>query len=41
MATRIKPTAKDLYEEDFYVWAQNQAALLARRDASTSWISRI
>ena len=28
MATRIKPTAKDLYEADFYVWAQNQAELL-------------
>jgi hypothetical protein len=28
MATRIKPTAKDLYETDFYVWAQNQAELL-------------
>ena len=28
MAIRIKPTAKDLYEADFYVWAQNQAELL-------------
>jgi hypothetical protein len=28
MATRIKPTAKDLYDEDFYVWARNQAGLL-------------
>lgn len=28
MATRIKSTAKDLYDEDFYVWAQNQAELL-------------
>jgi hypothetical protein len=28
MATRIKPTAKDLYETDFYVWAQKQAELL-------------
>ncbi|HZA66496.1 MAG TPA: DUF29 domain-containing protein [Geminicoccaceae bacterium] len=28
MATRIKPTAKDLYEADFYVWARNQAELL-------------
>ena len=28
MATRIKPTAKDLYETDLYVWAQNQAELL-------------
>jgi hypothetical protein len=31
MATRIKPTAKDLYDEDFYVWAQNQAGLLRDR----------
>jgi hypothetical protein len=28
MATRTKPTAKDLYEADFYVWARNQAELL-------------
>jgi len=28
VATRIKPTAKDLYETDLYVWAQNQAELL-------------
>src|ERR687897_193775 len=28
MATRIKPTANNLYDEDFYVWAQNQAELL-------------
>ena len=28
MATRIEPAAKDLYEEDFYVWAQSQAELL-------------
>ena len=31
MATRVKPTAKDLYEEDFFVWSQNQAALLRER----------
>jgi hypothetical protein len=31
VATRIKPTAKDLYEADFYVWAQNQAELLRDR----------
>jgi Domain of unknown function DUF29 len=30
MATRIKP-AKDLYEEDLYVWSQTQAALLRAR----------
>jgi Domain of unknown function DUF29 len=31
MATRIKPTAKDLYEEDFFVWSKKQAALLRER----------
>jgi hypothetical protein len=31
MATRIRPKAKDLYGEDFYVWAESQAALLRRR----------
>jgi hypothetical protein len=31
MATRINPTAKDLYQADFYVWAQNQAELLRDR----------
>jgi hypothetical protein len=28
MATRIKPTAKNLYEDDLYAWAHDQAALL-------------
>jgi len=28
MPTRIKPTAKGLYDEDYYVWARNQAELL-------------
>jgi hypothetical protein len=28
MATQVKPPAKDLYEEDFYVWAKEQAELL-------------
>jgi hypothetical protein len=28
MATRIKRPPKDLYEEDFYVWAEQQAAVL-------------
>ena len=28
MATRIKPTAKQPYEEDFYAWSKTQAALL-------------
>ena len=31
MATRIKPTAKVLHEQDFYVCAQNQAELLRER----------
>lgn len=31
MATQIKTPAKDLYEADFYVWAQNQAELLRAR----------
>jgi Domain of unknown function DUF29 len=31
MATRIKPAPKELYEEDFYVWAQRQAELLRAR----------
>jgi hypothetical protein len=31
MATRIKPKTKDLHEEDFYVWAERQAALLRAR----------
>ena len=28
MATKIETITKDLYEEDFYVWAQRQAELL-------------
>jgi hypothetical protein len=28
MATRIKPTSKPLYEQDFYAWSKAQAALL-------------
>jgi hypothetical protein len=31
MATRIKPTTKDLYEGDFYVWTERQAELLRAR----------
>lgn len=31
MATQIKPVAKDLYKEDFYVWSQRQAELLRAR----------
>jgi hypothetical protein len=28
VATRIKPTPKDLYDQDLYAWAHDQAALL-------------
>jgi hypothetical protein len=28
MATRIKPTSKSLYEQDFYAWSKAQADLL-------------
>jgi Domain of unknown function DUF29 len=31
MATRIRPKAKDLHEEDFYVWTEAQAELLRKR----------
>ena len=31
MATKIKPVAKNLYEEDFYVWSGKQAELLRER----------
>lgn len=31
MATRIRPKAKDLYDEDFYVWTESQADLLRKR----------
>jgi hypothetical protein len=31
MATRIKPTARNLYDEDFYVWSQKQTVLLRER----------
>jgi hypothetical protein len=31
MATRIRPRAEDLYEEDFYVWTEIQAQVLRER----------
>jgi hypothetical protein len=31
MATRLRSRAKDLYDEDFYVWAGSQAQLLRER----------
>jgi hypothetical protein len=31
MATQVRTKAKDLYDEDFYVWTEAQAALLRER----------
>ena len=31
MATKIKPVAKNLYEEDFYAWSHKRATLLRER----------
>jgi Domain of unknown function DUF29 len=31
MATQVRPKAKQLYEDDFYLWTQSQAALLRKR----------
>jgi len=31
MATRIKPTRKNLYQDDFYVWTRRQAECLRAR----------
>jgi hypothetical protein len=31
MATRIRPKAKSVYDEDFYVWTKSQAELLRKR----------
>jgi Domain of unknown function DUF29 len=31
MATRVRIKARDLYDEDFYVWTEQQAALLRER----------
>ena len=31
MAARIRPKAKGLYDEDFYVWTEAQAELLRKR----------
>jgi hypothetical protein len=31
MATQITPAARDLHEEDFFVWSQKQATLLRAR----------
>jgi Domain of unknown function DUF29 len=32
MATQITPAARDLHEEDFFIWSQKQALLLRARD---------
>jgi hypothetical protein len=31
MATQVRPKARRLYEEDFYVWTESQAELLRKR----------
>jgi hypothetical protein len=31
MATQVRPKAKNLYDEDFYVWTESQADLLRKR----------
>jgi Domain of unknown function DUF29 len=31
MATQVRPKAKQLYDEDFYVWTEAQAELLRKR----------
>ncbi len=31
MATKVRPRAEDLYDEDFYVWTEVQAGLLRER----------
>jgi hypothetical protein len=31
MATRVRPKAKQLYDEDFYVWTESQAESLRKR----------
>jgi hypothetical protein len=31
MATQVRPKARQLYDEDFYVWTETQAALLRAR----------
>jgi hypothetical protein len=31
MATRVRPQARQLYDEDFYVWTEAQAELLRKR----------
>jgi hypothetical protein len=42
MATKVRPRAKDLYDEDFYVWTEVQTGLLRERnfDALPTWSRR-
>ncbi|HSA81101.1 MAG TPA: DUF29 family protein [Geminicoccaceae bacterium] len=35
MATRVRPKAAELYEQDFYVWTEVQAGLLRERRFGT------
>jgi Domain of unknown function DUF29 len=35
MATRVRPKAEELYEQDFYVWTEVQAELLRQRQFET------
>jgi hypothetical protein len=35
MATRVRPKAKELYEQDFYVWTEVQSELLRQRRFET------
>ena len=35
MATRVRPEAEKLYEQDFYVWTEVQAGLLRQRRFAT------
>ena len=35
MATRVRPKAEELYEQDFYVWTEVQAELLRQRRFET------
>ena len=31
MATQVRPKARNVYEDDFYVWTEAQAELLRKR----------
>jgi hypothetical protein len=38
MATRLRPKARNLYDDDFYVWTEVQAELLRRLPVPTASI---